>query len=91
MMPDKTSLCSKLEQTVSKQIWEIFMWLDVDSQNKIHVEDICDLVQRILLENKRSESEQNIKEWFGEELLVDFWSFFAGILENCGSFLKVRK
>ncbi|CAI8052370.1 Differentially expressed in FDCP 6 homolog [Geodia barretti] len=36
--PDKTSLCSKLDPGLSRQIWEIFVSLDVDSQVRyIHV------------------------------------------------------
>ena len=35
------------------------------------------------------ESEQNIKEWFCEEKLIDFWSFFAAIVENYSGLLKV--
>lgn len=66
------------------------MWLDVDSQGKVHLEDICDLIQRILRENGHSESEQNIREWFCEETMIDFWSFFAAIIENFAGLLKVR-
>ena len=33
--PDKTSVCSKLDGGVGRQIWEIFITLDVDSQVKI--------------------------------------------------------
>ena len=32
---DKTSVCSKLDAGVGRQIWEIFITLDVDSQVKI--------------------------------------------------------
>ena len=67
------------------------MFLDTDSQGKIHIDDICDLIQRVLRENGHVESEQNIKEWFCEEILVDFWSFFAAIVENYASLLKVRE
>ena len=65
------------------------MWLDVDSQGKVHLEDLCDLIQRILRENGHSESEQNIREWFCEETMVDFWSFFAAITENFAGLMKV--
>ena len=89
-MPDKASLCSKLDAGVGRQLWEIFLSLDVESQGKIHVEDLCDLIQRVLRENGHVESEQNIKEWFCEEILIDFWSFFAAIVENYAGLLKVR-
>ena len=55
----------------------------------MHIDDICDLVQRILRENGHAESEQNIKEWFCGEILIDFWSFFAAIVENYSGLLKV--
>ena len=90
-MPDKTQLCAKIDIGIARQIWEMFLWLDIDSQSKIHVEDICDFILRILRENGHSESEQNIREWFCGEVLVDFWSFFAAIVENYVGLLKVRK
>jgi hypothetical protein len=88
--PDKTSLCSKLDSGLSRQIWEIFVSLDVDSQGKLHIDDLCDLIQRIFRENGHVESEQNIKEWFCGEKLIDFWSFFAALVENYSGLLKVK-
>ena len=76
---------------MGRQIWEIFIYLDVDSVGKIHIGDICDLVLRVLRENGHVETEQNIKEWFCEEILIDFWSFFAAIVENYSGLLKVRR
>jgi hypothetical protein len=86
--PDKTSLSSRVDPGIGRQIWEIFLRLDVDSQGKIHIDDLCDLIQRILRENGHAESEQNIKEWFCEEILIDFWSFFAAIVKNYAGLLK---
>ena len=89
--PDKKAICEKVDTGVGRQIWEIFIYLDVDSVGKIHIGDICDLVLRVLRENGHVETEQNIKEWFCEEILIDFWSFFAAIVENYSGLLKVRQ
>lgn len=88
-VPDKALLCTKLDSGIGRQIWEIFLGLDVDSHGKIHVDDLSDLIQRVLRENGHMELEQNIKEWFCDEILVDFWSFFAAIVENYSGLLKV--
>ena len=87
--PDKKAICEKVDTGVGRQIWEIFIYLDVESVGKIHIDDICDLVLRVLRENGHVESEQNIREWFCEEILIDFWSFFAAIVENYSGLLKV--
>lgn len=87
--PDHKQLCAKVSPGISQQVWEMFICLDVDSQGKVHLEDICDLIQRILRENGHSESEQNIREWFCEETMVDFWSFFAAVIENFAGLMKV--
>ena len=88
---DKVALCAKVDAGIGRQIWEIFIHLDVDSQGKVHVDDLCDLTLRILRENGHVELEQNIKEWFCEEILIDFWSFFAAVVENYSGLLKVRQ
>ena len=87
--PDHASLCSKIDAGIGRQIWEIFVALDVDSQSKIHIDDVCDIIQRVLRENGHEELEQNIKEWFCDEILIDFWSFFTAIVENYAALLKV--
>ena len=90
-IPDKASICAKLDMGIGRQIWEIFLYLDTDSQAKNHIDDLCDLIQRVLRENGHAESEQNIKEWFCDETLIDFWSFFTAIVENYARLLKVRE
>lgn len=88
-VPIHSSLSNKIPRSCGQQLWEIFVRLDVDSQQALHIDDVADLILRIFKANGHNESEQNIREWFCEEVYVDFWSFFSTLVENYSGLLQV--
>ena len=61
-----------------------------ESEIKVHVDDIADLILRIFRANGHNEREENIKEWFCGEEKVDFWGFFSQIVENFVGLLQIH-
>lgn len=90
-VPAHSSLTVKIPSVCGQQLWEMFMRLDVEGQQTLHVDDIADLVMRIFRANGHNESEENIKEWFCDEVYIDFWSFFSALVENYDHMLQVSQ
>lgn len=56
----------------------------------MHVDDIVDLILRIFEANGHQESRDNIKEWFCDEAMIDFWSFFSQLAEKYIGLLQIH-
>ena len=54
------------------------------------MDDIVDLIIRIFEANGHNEQEDNIKEWFCGEAMIDFWSFFSQLTEKFVGLLQVH-
>ena len=61
-----------------------------ESELKVHVDDIVDLILRIFEANGHVEQQSNIKEWFCGEEKIDFWSFFSQLTEKYVGLLQVH-
>lgn len=90
-VPAHSSLTARISKESGQKLWEMFMRLDIEGQQRLHIDDIADLVMRIFRANGHNESEENIKEWFCDEVYIDFWSFFSALVENYNHFLQVSQ
>ena len=90
-VPAHSSLTAKIPNECGQQLWEMFMRLDAEELQRLHIDDIADLIMRIFRANGHNESEENIKEWFCDEVYIDFWSFFSALVENYDHMLKVSQ
>ena len=82
-------LGKRLTSVSGRLLWEIFLKLDDQSILRVHIDDICYVILRIFRANGHEEREENIREWFCEEVNIDFWSFLSALLEKYSELLKV--
>lgn len=62
----------------------------IESELKVHVDDIIDLILRIFQANGHNEQQENIEDWFCGEPKIDFWSFFSQLTEKYVGLLQVH-
>ncbi len=62
----------------------------LESELKVHVDDIVEVVLKIFKANGHNESENNIKEWFKGHALLSFLDFFNPLVERYVGLLQAH-